>query len=329
MNTPASRLSAARSPAAEPQGTRFEKVVIVRRRTELEELVQRFNTVVQARFYLEHAGQDFAPVEARHNRYQQALDGIRSSIPRGLKQQVIERDQLSQFSFYPADLVITVGPDGLVVNTAKYLDGQPVIAVNPDPEIIDGILLPVTVDRFSPALHDTLRGASRIKAVTMAEARLSDGQRLLAFNDLFIGPRSHVSARYRIHYGEQAEEQSSSGLIVSTGAGSTGWLQSVYAGAAGVVESLGGRVSPPPGSGRIPWDADYLTFAVREPFPSKVTGTRIVFGTITRDKPLLLDSRMAEHGVIFSDGIEQDYLRFNAGVTATITLADRKANLVT
>ena len=317
------------SPAVRPQGNLFEKVVIVRRRTELEDLVRRFNTAAQVRFYLEHAGQDFSPIEAGHDRYQQVLEDIRSLIPRGLKQQVIERDQLAQFSFDPTDLVVTVGPDGLVVNTAKYLDSQPIVAVNPDPETIDGILLPFSVERFSPALRDTLQGESRIQAVSMAEARLSDGQRLLAFNDLFIGPRSHVSARYQIRHGDQSEEQSSSGLIVSTGAGSTGWLQSVYAGAAGVVEALGGQVLPPPEGGRIPWDADYLAFAVREPFPSKVTGTRLVFGTITRDKPLVLDSHMAEHGVIFSDGIEQDYMQFNAGVTATITLAEPKAHLVT
>lgn len=328
MNTAAGRTSAAGSPARYMQGSRFENVVIVRRRTELEELVRRFNTVAQARFYLEHAGQDFAPIEARHAHYQQVLEGIRASIPRGLKQQVIEREQLAQFSFYPADLVVTVGPDGLVVNTAKYLVGQPIVAVNPDPASIDGVLLPVTVQRFRPVLRDTLDGSAAIRSVTMAEARLSDGQSLLAFNDLFIGPRSHVSARYRIQHGQQIEEHSSSGIIVSTGAGSTGWLQSIYAGAAGVIEALGGQVTPPPAHGRIPWDADYLAFAVREPFPSKVTGTRIVFGTITRDLPLRLDSRMAEHGVIFSDGIEQDHLQFNAGAAATITLAERKAQLV-
>ena len=328
MNAVAGRFPASRSPAHDTRGSRFENVVIVRRRTELEELVHRFNTVAQARFYLEHAGQDFAPIEARHARYQNVLNGIRATIPRGLKQQVIERDQLAQFSFYPDDLVVTVGPDGLVVNTAKYLVGQPIVAVNPDPESIDGVLLPVTAERFRRILQDTLDGSAPVKSVSMAEARLSDGQCLLAFNDLFIGPRSHVSARYRIQHGKQTEEQSSSGIIVSTGAGSTGWLQSVYAGAAGVIEALGGQVTPPPAHGRIPWDADYLAFAVREPFPSKVTGTRIVFGAITRDQPLRLDSRMAEHGVIFSDGIEQDYLQFNAGASATITLADRKARLV-
>jgi hypothetical protein len=67
---------------------------------------------------------------------------------------------------------------------------------------------------------------------------------------------------------------------------------------------------------------------VRESVPGKVTGTRIMFGTITRSQPLWLASRMVEHGVIFSDGIEQDYLQFNASASATIMLADREAGTV-
>ena len=62
----------------------------------------------------------------------------------------------------------------------------------------------------------------------MAQATLSDGQTLLAFNDLFIGRRSHASAFYTIEHAGQREVHSSSGVIVSTGAGSTGWLSSCY-----------------------------------------------------------------------------------------------------
>ena len=52
-------------------------------------------------------------------------------------------------------------------------------------------------------------------------ARLNDGQRLLAFNDFLIGHRTHVSARYRLTWHGRTETQSSSGILVSTGAGST------------------------------------------------------------------------------------------------------------
>jgi NAD kinase len=307
----------------------FEKVVIVTRKTELEELVARFNTVAQAQFYLEHAGQPFEPIAARHQKYQDVLDEVRRAVPRGIKSQLLDRGFLPQFTFGEADLVITVGPDGLVVNVAKYLDGQPILALNPDPCEYDGVLMPFDLQRFGRAFDNTLRREQPIRAVTMAQATLNNGQTLLGFNDLFIGARSHVSARYTIRQGKRQESHSSSGIIVSTGAGSSGWLQSVYAGAAGVITALGGNVIPPANGGRMPWESEQLIYSVREPFPSQVTQTNMVYGIIDRDCPLTLHSHMAENGVIFSDGMQSDYLAFNAGSTATIGIAPKKAQLVT
>jgi NAD kinase len=307
---------------------RREKVVIVTRKTQLEELVTRFNTVGQAKFYLEHAGQDFGPIEQAHKQYHAVLDGVRALVPPGVKHQVIDRAFLPQFTFGEADLIVTVGPDGLVVNTAKYLDAQPIIAVNPDPGKIEGVLLPFTAQELWRPMITGVYGDPVSRAVTMAEVVLNDGQKLLAFNDFFVGVKSHVSARYRIEVGGKAEDQSSSGIIVSTGAGSTGWLRSVYTGAARVIEALGGTVNPPPEAGRFPWDADQLIYAVREPWPSKATGASLVYGVLTRGKPLVVISHMADNGVIFSDGIEADYLAFNAGFRATIRVADKKAHLI-
>ncbi len=305
----------------------YEKVVIVTRKTELEELTARFNSVPQAQFYLEHAGQDFTPIASVHQLYHDVLGSIRSTLPKRLKSQVIERSFLPQYSFGEADMVVTIGPDGLVVNTAKYLDGQPILPVNPDPEHIDGVLLSFNASTFSAALESSLHRELLTKAVTMAETTLNNGQSLLGFNDLFIGTRSHVSARYDLAQGKRHESQSSSGIIVSTGAGSTGWLQSIYAGAAGVVKALGGQVIEPVNHGRLPWDTDHLIYSVREPFPSKVTGTEMIFGTIEKGRPLTINSHMSDNGVIFSDGIEADYLQFNSGTTATIGVAKQKANI--
>lgn len=310
------------------QQTRFEKVVIVTRMTQLEELLARFNTTAQARFYLEHAGESFEPIEQAHRNYHQVLDYVRGMVPRGTKSLVIERQYLPQFHFEEHDLVIAVGIDGLVVNTAKYLNNQPILAVNPAPEVIDGVLLPFTAATAERGLDNALYGDMRVKRISMAEATLNDGQRLLAFNDLFIGASSHISARYEITSGKKHEQHSSSGIIVSTGAGSSGWLQSVFAGAVGVVKALGGHVVPPPDQGRFDWEADKLIFSVREPFPSKSSQASLVFGTITPDKPLILSSHMAAHGVIFSDGVEADYVAFNSGTRATIRVAEKKTSLI-
>ena len=241
---------------------------------------------------------------------------------------MIERGFLPQFKFGEADLIITIGPDGLVVNTAKYLNGQPILPVNPDPQHIDGVLLPFNASTFTGAFEASLSREMTISAVTMAESKLNNGQSLLGFNDLFIGTRSHVSARYDIALGDRQEFQSSSGIIVSTGAGSTGWLQSIYAGASSVVKALGGHVIEPVNSGRLPWDTAELIYTVREPFPSKVTGTQLTFGVIDKHHPLTITSHMTDNGMIFSDGIEADYLSFNSGATATICVADKKANIL-
>lgn len=307
---------------------RREKVVIVTRKTQLEELVTRFNTVGQAKFYLEHAGQDFAPIEQVHAQYHAVLDGVRGLVPSGVKHQVIDRAFLPQFTFGENDLVVTVGPDGLVVNTAKYLEGQPILAVNPDPFKIEGVLVPFTAQSVAKAFAESLYTEVATKQVTMAEALLNDGQRLLAFNDLFIGVKSHVSARYRIVDGDQGEDQSSSGIIVSTGAGSTGWLRSVLAGASRVTTILGGSVNIDPAAVRFPWNTNQLVYAVREPWPSKATGATLVYGVITKEKPLVITSQMADNGTIFSDGVEADFLAFNTGFTATIRVAEKKAHLV-
>ena len=137
---------------------------------------------------------------------------------------------------------------------------------------------------------------------------------------------STKTARYNIKVDGKEELQSSSGVIVSTGLGSTGWLKSVVVGAKGVAKGIIGREIT--GDVRKPkWDSDFLYYSVREPFPSNTTSANLVFGTI-KDSPLQIISQMPEGGVIFSDGIEQDFLQFNSGITVEISVAPKKGFLV-
>jgi hypothetical protein len=327
--------------------------------------------------------------------------------------QMLDRAYLPNFLFAPEDIVVVVGQDGLVVNTLKYLDGQPVIGVNPDPSRWDGVLLPFTPKDAARIVRETLEGRRKTESVSMAKARVQDGQELYAVNDFFIGQKTHASARYVLKYDGFKEPQSSSGIIVSTGLGSTGWMKSVIAGAKRISSSV---IGSPYGSGQenealaeedyenyttinsitFPlndvkdislrpmrsrklkdflereelssadmiqtktcpagpfaarlskparlkkkefgfselsrvmgkWASDELVFAVREPFPSKTTGTTLVFGTISRTQPLRVESLMGENGVIFSDGIENDFIAFNSGAEAVITLAEKKGRMV-
>lgn len=308
---------------------RYEKLVIVTRETALEGLERRLNTRAQARFYIEHMGGSFDEYSSAHDTFQRSLESLKKAIPQGVRGQWIDRSFLPTFTFGDDDLVVTLGPDGLVVNTAKYLNGQPLLALNPDPARIDGVLVPFSIDDAAEALEQALACALGGRQVTMAKATLNDGLSLLAVNDLFIGQRTHVSARYRICYAGREENQSSSGIIVSTGAGSTGWLRSVLTGATRISCAFNGEKVPAlPEGYRIPWEARHLLFTVREPFISKVSGAEIVGGAVDAKQTLQIVSQMPQNGVIFSDGVEEDFIPFNSGAIAQIGLAEKTLNLV-
>ncbi len=306
----------------------FEKIVVVTRRTRLEGLKRQFNTAKQAKFYILQAGGDFDMYEREDHVYHEAVAQLRQHLPRGLKVQVIERNYLANYLFTPQDLIVTVGIDGLVVNTAKYLDGQPIVAVNPDTATIPGVLLPFTVDSALQVLPQVIIGQYQVKEISMGEVVLNDGQRLYAFNDFFIGVSTHTSAQYAIKSGGRSERQSSSGIIISTGAGATGWLSSIIAMTRGVAGFLGNvdpaQVAPPP----LAWEKDTMFFVVREPFISKTTGASLVCGWILPDQPLVVESNMPNNGVIFSDGILSDYIEFNSGKIATVQVAKQRTRLV-
>ena len=303
----------------------YEKLVIVTRRTRLADLVTRFNTRGQARFYIEHAGGDFSEYEREDDTYRHALDEVRRAADVGLKLQLLDRELVPTYLFSAQDLVVTLGQDGLVANVAKYVGGQPIVAVNPDPARFDGILLPFLASDTRPALLDVLDRRAKTVEITLAEARLNDGQRLLGFNDLFIGAETHVSARYRLTVGGRSEPHSSSGLLVATGAGSTGWLSSMFNMAAGVAVVAGGSPGTPL---RLAWDDRRLVFVAREPFVSRHSRADIVAGVLAAGETLMLESTMPSGGVIFSDGVEADRLAFNAGAIATVGVAPERARLV-
>lgn len=303
----------------------YEKIVLVSRKTRLEDLVARFNSKAQAKFYIEHAGGDFGDYEREDSAYRGSLDRVRRGLELGLKMQVMDRSFVPTYQFDGRDLVVAVGQDGLVANTAKYVGEQPLVGVNPDPDRFDGVLLPFRPDQARTAVAGVLEGKARVRGVTLAEAVLNDGQRLLAFNDLFIGARSHVSARYRIAWGGKEEPHSSSGIIVSTGAGSTGWLSSVFHMAEGVAAFTGGKA----GKGMtLAWEDPRLVFVVREPFVSRHSQAGIVMGLVEGGQEIVLESRMPSGGVIFSDGVEADFVEFSSGAIARVRAAGRKARLV-
>lgn len=291
----------------------ISRIVILTRPSAKQALVARYGTEGQTRFAMAQSARgatDFARAVHEDDAQTIAVRRIRDAIPADIKIAEISRAMVAQFLFAPDDLVVAVGQDGLVANAGKYLDGQPLAGVNPDPGVIDGSLLAFDVPNFIAALPEALQGKRPHREATLAEAATSDRQTLRGLNEIFVGVPNHQSARYRIRFGREEEVQSSSGLIIATGTGATGWMRSIM--------GDGEKHNPA---------APTLRFAVREAWPGKGFGATITRGTVTAAEPLVIESRMDE-GIMFADGIEADGVRFDAGVSATIRPSARRVRLM-
>ena len=296
---------------------RVSQIVVVTRKTPLELLIERYGTYGQAKFYLSTRGQDIAAQEDIHRRLEAGLSAVMASLPSDQRFVRVDRDALDRFLFAPDDVVLIVGQDGLVPNVAKYLSGQLTIGVNPDPARYDGVLC-----RFPPSSMPELLGFAAaptpqfaIREVTMARALREDGQVLLSLNEIFVGHRTHQSARYRITSKGTTERHSSSGLICATGTGCTGWARSI------TEQRALTAPMPKPDEPRLAW-------FVREPFPSVATGTTLDFGYVEPEADLVITSEMGEGGTIFADGIESDHIDFLDGQTVRIGIASTRLRLV-
>ena len=320
------------------------KIILITRKSRLEELIYRFNTQSQAKFYIEHLGGDFDEYVDEHRQYKSVIQKSLKTLSALGRVHQLDRLYLPNYIFNPDDVVVVVGQDGLVANTIKYLNFHPVIGVNPDPSRWDGELLKFVESDLKTVVPEILNKRNcSLKNITLAKALLNTGEEIYGVNDIFIGPKTHSSLRYNLKIGNQNENQSSSGIIISTGLGSTGWFKSLITGANKIYDAINPRAKIPVHSKSsffkttlvenseptFDWDANYLYYTVREPFPSLYSKANLIFGKITPSKKLIISSFMPENGVIFSDGIEKDFINFNSGTIATIEVANKKGCLVT
>jgi hypothetical protein len=287
------------------------RVVVVSRRSELDELLIRHGTIAAATYFLRQRGRDLDEVMARHDALQTALTAVGGAVPPAWRRGLVTRDDLPRFLFAPEDVVVAVGQDGLVANVAKYLDGQPVIGVDPEPGRNPGVLVRHTADAVASLLKS---GEYTTRDLTMVAATLDDGQELLGLNEVYIGHPTHQSSRYLLSTSEgRAERQSSSGVVVGTGTGATGWCASIARQRADSPD-LPGPEEPA------------LCWFVREAWPSPATGVALTSGRLVAGDALVVTSE-GERGVVFADGVETDHLTLAWGQRVTIGISTRRLHL--
>ncbi|MGA2469392.1 MAG: hypothetical protein ABSG64_01710 [Solirubrobacteraceae bacterium] len=291
------------------------RCVLIERPTEYQELLARHGTREQARFYLGQRDQDIGELERCHREQRDHHAQVLGAVPPEWRRASIGRGDLDRFLFEPDDIIVVLGQDGLVANVAKYLHGQPVIGLNPQPDRFPGILVPHLPDAAADLFADVAAARFTAQHRTMVAATLDDGQSLVALNEIFIGHESHQSARYQLSYAGHTEHQSSSGVVVATGTGATGWAASLHQ------ERHSQLTLPNPEEQR-------LAFFVREPWPSATTATTLTEGSLSGNLALDITSELGDGGVVFGDGIEADRLRVSWGQRIQLHVADLTLQLV-
>jgi hypothetical protein len=291
------------------------RCVIVERPTEFRELLARHATRGQVRFFLEQRGIAIEDVEARDATFARARSTVLAAVPSDWRTAIVSRDELDRFLFGEDDIVVAVGQDGLVANVAKYLDGQPVIGVDPSPGRNAGVLVTHAPEAVADLLADVAARRAAFGRRTMVEAAVDDGQWLVALNEVFVGHSSHQSARYELAVGCAREQQSSSGVIIATGTGATGWAASINR------ERARPLALPAPEDAALAW-------FVREAWPSPATGTSLTAGLLDPPETLTLRCALGDGAVVFGDGIEADALRAGWGQTITVGPAERALMVV-
>lgn len=150
---------------------------------------------------------------------------------------------------------------------------------------------------------------------------MADITRRLGWRHLRSAPTAHVRHHRRgklVHDGTGLSfwfhALTSSGVLVGTGTGATGWLRSLWR------ERGGGPALPAPAEPRLVW-------YVREAWPSPATGTSLVQGALTGGQRLRLTVE-SDRLVAFGDGMESDALELTWGQTVRLGVADTALRLL-
>jgi NAD+ kinase len=211
---------------------------------------------------LEPADRDRLLKSDQENR--RALGDLTAHLARrGISSDAVSRGTLAARRRY--DLVIALGGDGTFFAAARYLKDTPIFGINSDPAHSLGLWTCSDRSNFREPLELALAGKLRGTLIHRLGIAINGRPvREEAFNDVLIAHKNPAAmTRYRLSVGAAREQQRSSGLWISTAAGSTAGIR-----------SAGGR--------RMPISSKRLQYLVREPYTWPQRKIRLSRGYVDR-----------------------------------------------
>ena len=84
----------------------IDYAIIIKNKTRLEALIERFNTRQQAKFYIERLGGKYEDYEIEHNNFINSLSSVQRQLSKVIKNKIVERAFVPSFLFNEKQVVI-------------------------------------------------------------------------------------------------------------------------------------------------------------------------------------------------------------------------------
>jgi NAD+ kinase len=283
----------------------FSKIIIVPKLSKYEWDLQRYRLSpnhLLVKYKTE--GVDVARVLASHERQKKSFAVVKKFFR---KAAFLSRRQLTRKVVQEAKMVISLGGDNHFQYVSHFVTNTLMVGINSDPDRSEGALNSLPIQKCEVLVRclreDNLDYEEWMRIQVVLNGKLIP---LLAVSEIYMGESlRRFMSRHRLMFHGKNEEQKSSGLLVSTGAGSTGWYDSAC------------RFLYPKGN-RFRKAEKSIRFLSTEPYDGKLTSHKIAHGKIKQGEILSVRSLNDTNGVLSID-CQTEY-PFREGSVAVISI---------
>ncbi len=210
------------------------------------------------------------------------------------------------------DLVIAFGGDNSFQYVSHYVGETPIMGINSDPSRSVGALCAWSVSNLADAINAINSAKYAIENWITLQAEIDGVPLMPATSEYFFGEdrRKDMSRHVMIYRGKRFE-QKNSGIVIATGAGSTGWY-----------DSAGRYIFQK--SNKVPKTEQRAVFVITEPYHPKADD--VLAGELLPGEELVLYSLNDAKGYATADSWEE--YDFSRGKKAVIKISDKPLRVV-